>query len=295
MLRVGFTGFWRGFNCTHNFFLECLTKGLHPITIGVQGQGEGLKPDLYIRSVFSPTVIPPDVPHITYIGEAIDPLTDEFALSFSSTFKYNKSIYFPLWIMLFNWFDTDSTELLPLSQYQRLCGYRHGLKFEDRLDRCAILIGNMTSERQKRIEALQRVIPCDLYGRAYSRPIPDGYNNKLDLLRRYRFHYCDENTAMPGYVTEKLAHAALAGCIPIYNSTNIFGLKIINRSCFIDSSELNTMIALVKIARESQSVAAHLLSEPLFLAKTNTEVIQRSVLSAVGSTLSGINRIKQCF
>jgi len=295
MLRIGFTGFWHGFNYTDNIFLECLIKGLRPIPVDVQGQGEGIEPDLYIRSVFAPSEIPRGVPHLTYIGEAINPLPDEFSLSFSSALKYDRSIYFPLWIMLFDWFGSESTELLPLNQYEELCSCRHKEKIDGRLDRCAILIGNMTPERQRCINALQRVIPCDLYGRAFSRPIPDGYNNKLDILRKYRFHYCDENTAMPGYVTEKLVHAALAGCIPIYNSINASIPGIVNRSCFIDSNDLHSMMANIRIAKEDASVAARLLSEPLFTVKTNTESIQESVMSAVWSTLTGMNRIKQCF
>ena len=35
-------------------------------------------------------------------------------------------------------------------------------------------------------------------------------------MKRYLYAICPENTWSPGYVTEKLVDAKLAGCIPIY-------------------------------------------------------------------------------
>jgi hypothetical protein len=43
---------------------------------------------------------------------------------------------------------------------------------------------------------------------------------KLEILRRYRFTICLENTAFDRYCTEKIWHAIGAGCLPIYSSFN---------------------------------------------------------------------------
>jgi len=44
------------------------------------------------------------------------------------------------------------------------------------------------------------------------------YNdNKQLYLQQYKFNICPENSIGEGYVTEKIFHSLLSGCIPIYN------------------------------------------------------------------------------
>lgn len=73
-------------------------------------------------------------------------------------------------------------------------------------------------ERFLTIHHLMEAKLLDLYGKGWppsmASPIPDG--EKIDVLRRYRFGLCIENTAMPGYVTEKIIDCLIAGVIPIY-------------------------------------------------------------------------------
>jgi hypothetical protein len=42
------------------------------------------------------------------------------------------------------------------------------------------------------------------------------YQAKIDFMRRYRFALTFENSSAYGYTSEKIVHAFLAGCIPIY-------------------------------------------------------------------------------
>lgn len=41
-------------------------------------------------------------------------------------------------------------------------------------------------------------------------------DNKIEYLKDFKFNICPENSASPGYVTEKLFESFQAGCIPIY-------------------------------------------------------------------------------
>lgn len=52
----------------------------------------------------------------------------------------------------------------------------------------------------------------DTASRAYAVP----YQEKLEKLARYRFVACIENAVFPGYVTEKVIDALVAGTIPLY-------------------------------------------------------------------------------
>ena len=49
-------------------------------------------------------------------------------------------------------------------------------------------------------------------------------NDKIDLLKKYKYTLCLENSLMEGYVTEKPIHAYLSGCITyIEEATKIQG------------------------------------------------------------------------
>lgn len=69
----------------------------------------------------------------------------------------------------------------------------------------------------------------------YQGKIP-GYHSgpeKNEVLQRYRFCYCYENSHIPGYITEKIFACFKAGCVPIYfGAPNIE--QYIPKGCFID-------------------------------------------------------------
>jgi hypothetical protein len=57
---------------------------------------------------------------------------------------------------------------------------------------------------------------------------------KRDVLGKYRFGFCYENTdKIPGYITEKIFDVMLAGTVPVYLGANNTGCHI-PQSCFID-------------------------------------------------------------
>jgi hypothetical protein len=58
-------------------------------------------------------------------------------------------------------------------------------------------------------------------------------DRKTDILSRCRFNFAYENTAIPGYVTEKIFDAMFAGCVPVYwGADNI--TDYVPGDCFID-------------------------------------------------------------
>jgi hypothetical protein len=97
-------------------------------------------------------------------------------------------------------------------------------------------LGRLPELYYKRLEAIQYFAAnpeFDLYGFDWDKPIPGAetlFRRSVDLAYRgtlprggkiaalgnYRFALCFENTAHPGYVTEKLLDCLAAGCIPLY-------------------------------------------------------------------------------
>ncbi len=97
------------------------------------------------------------------------------------------------------------------------------------------LISNLTTKKV-----------IDLYGKGWntdkSEAIRAAYkglvpaDSKLDTLSKYKFTLCFENAIFPGYITEKIFDALLAGSVPVYlGDPNI--LESIPNNTFIDARE----------------------------------------------------------
>ena len=73
--------------------------------------------------------------------------------------------------------------------------------------------------RQEMVEQLSKIAPVASAGAFMhndDRLWKTDQNNKIQYLSRFRFSICPENSNAPGYVTEKLFEAFLAGAVPIY-------------------------------------------------------------------------------
>ena len=63
---------------------------------------------------------------------------------------------------------------------------------------------------------------------------------KRDVLPRYRFAYCYENTTeIPGYVTEKIFDVLMAGTVPVYLAHPSVADSI-PRACFVDRADFRS-------------------------------------------------------
>lgn len=81
----------------------------------------------------------------------------------------------------------------------------------------------------------------DVYGAGWPKGISKGqtrfikdiYGDKLNTLNLYYFNLCLENTNIDNYVTEKIWHSIISGCLPIYfGNSEIY--KIFPKKSFID-------------------------------------------------------------
>jgi hypothetical protein len=72
---------------------------------------------------------------------------------------------------------------------------------------------------------------------------------KVATLSNYRFALCFENTAFPGYVTEKIFDCFVAGCIPIYlGAPDIKDL--VPAGSFIDARDFRDLVGLESFIRD---------------------------------------------
>lgn len=91
----------------------------------------------------------------------------------------------------------------------------------------------------------------DLYGKGW-----DGFKNakgrvpdKQEALKGYKFNFCFENAAVPGYITEKIFDSFAAGAIPIYlGAPNIE--DYIPKECFIDYRQFSDFEAMLSFIQK---------------------------------------------
>ena len=115
------------------------------------------------------------------------------------------------------------------------------------------------SERVRAVEALQRLCPYqfDLYGVGWNQPtnqlqqqhpylIPHypsycgSVTSKIEAYKKYKFSICYENLLdIPGYITEKIFHCFMAGCIPIYLGANNIS-HYVPENTFIDRRKFDS-------------------------------------------------------
>lgn len=65
------------------------------------------------------------------------------------------------------------------------------------------------------------------------------YGNKLETLSNYQFYLCFENTAFPGYLTEKLFDCFFGGVIPVYLGDPDIQQRV-PTAAFIDARQFNS-------------------------------------------------------
>jgi GR25 family glycosyltransferase involved in LPS biosynthesis len=243
-LRISFSDMWEGFDPQDNFFLDLLraTLGSQKEVVGTAGQPSSL----HIYGPFGSAYKAVSAPKVFFSGERVrtEDLQDAgTALNLThSVMEDDRHIRFPLWLLFLDWFKTGSArrnpngapvELAtrPLANTKRYLG--------------SMVVSNPTcSERNRAFEALGVGVGQPLAVGVDRQPLAVGqplwrsggtYKNniggplsslyggggagdtaKLAFLQDHTYNLCFENGMADGYVTEKLLHAKLAGCVPLY-------------------------------------------------------------------------------
>ncbi|MCI5051941.1 MAG: glycosyltransferase family 10 [Simkaniaceae bacterium] len=119
---------------------------------------------------------------------------------------------------------------------------------------CVMITRNGTGLRKRVVRFFDTLEEpgFDLYGRKkietsrfYRGPIPGCHStlSKVKVNKEYRFSFCIENTALPGYISEKVFNAFHAATVPIYwGAPDV--TRYIPQECFIDMRKFPTLQAL---------------------------------------------------
>lgn len=155
----------------------------------------------------------------------------DLSMSFEHLNNHNY-LRFPLWIMYL--FAPEDDEQTIREKVKKINTFH-----PKKTDFASLIARNESPQglRKEIMDALNTIAPVKAAGRLYHNDdrLWQVYDNKkIEYLKQFRFSICPENSNAPGYVTEKLFEAFLAGTIPIYwGDNNQPELQSVNQNAVI--------------------------------------------------------------
>ena len=201
-----------------------------------------------------------------YTGENIRPSSkrSSYSLSFDYDDYEGKNIRMPLWIMYIDWFKKGTygnpEYLIPESYLYN----QNEFSGKSKNKFCSTVFSALYEMRTKAVEKLSQYKSVDVYGK-YGFPLHYGEKNKLNTISDYKFSLCFENSIYPGYFTEKLLHAKVAGTIPLYYCDSTF-VSDFNPKCCLNLREIGLDSLYEKVIEidNDQNLYNQILNQPLF-------------------------------
>jgi len=218
--------------------------------------------------------------NICFIWENMRPDYNLMAYSISSDFDSygGKNFRVPGWYGNLQWpgFVTNTTVPLqnnhgfePLVDIDSLLRPRSPRTLSEPDLFCCLVAGNPERHRMLAAKCLMAVGQVDLFGNI-GKPLR---MSKFNILPRYRFNFCFENSIFPGYYTEKVLQAWAGGCMPLYYSDGWYGADfnpkaVVNRIDFRSLGEFADRVAEVNA---SPSAYNGLFEQPLLTKRPTLE------------------------
>lgn len=245
LVKIDFVDFWEGFDKTNNFLWNLLSE---KFCLEISS-----KPDFVIFSNYGTSFYYYKCIRIFYSRENERPDFTICDYAITSDF-INKKNHYRYPVFGSRYFAKD----IPAKDIQ---------SFQEREKFCCMVVSN--GKAKKRIEFFDllssKYKQVDSGGR-FRNNIGYAVDDKLAFVKQYKFIIAFENSSFPGYTTEKLYDALLAGCIPIYwgdpKVSEYFNPKrFLNVSDFKNDSALVGRIAEID---NNPDIASDIVNEPIF-------------------------------
>lgn len=277
-MKISFLDFWgapKPFEPENNFFFYLLREIKENVSVVPPD-----KADVIISAKFGDGYLKYNhCLKIFYTGENVRPDLDNFDYSFTFDFDdYNgRNFRLPLWYLYIDWFNVKSYGnpewLIPES-------YLYGeneFTEKEKNKFCCIVFNREVENRVRTTDLLSSYKKVDKFGGCSGgMHLPDGEKNKLDMISNYKFSICFENSLYPGYYTEKLLHAKIAGNIPIYFADDNLS-KDFNIDCCINTYKMNLeeVFDTIKMIDTNDKLYNKIISEPLFNKEVSLDNIKK--------------------
>jgi len=266
-MKISFLDFWGDFNPNNNFLINSIRQIKEFVEVTTPEDS-----DIIICSIFG------QEHHkyynskkiILFSGENIRPnyQTYDKSISFDFDSYENRNIRIPLWYYYIDWFDVKSygnpEYLIPVDYLYN----ENEFSKKEKNKFCCTVFSASHYSRFQMMNTLNTYKNVDGYGKVHNNRIPDGGKVKMDIISDYKFSICFENSIYPGYFTEKLLHAKIAGTIPIYNSHGTMN-EDFNKDCCLNLniSSFQEILELVKEIDSNDKLYKSYIEQPLFTNK----------------------------
>jgi GR25 family glycosyltransferase involved in LPS biosynthesis len=232
-LVVAFSDMWPGFNYDTNFITDALRNHLGKPVRGAAYE-PSLSPHLILCGPYSESwkSISSSAPKVFFTAEHwAAPSGFDLYLT-SSREEDDKHVRLPVWMTFIDWFSGSTTlptntEDNPIRLPVHFATTPHPTGFADRTAFCGFVVTNpICTFRNETFHAVNAYKTVDSGGALYNNiggPLALKYPgggcgdlSKHAFFADHRFSISFENAQVPGYITEKVLHAKMAGCVPIY-------------------------------------------------------------------------------
>ena len=300
-IMISFSDMWEGFDPTDNFFIDLLKQRGYLI-------GKSLSPNLHICGPFGNSwqKISRQIPIVFFSGEKWQRMSDEdrrISLFLTHDLEEDeRHLRLPLWILFLDlWKNNTSTQRNPNGLPLRLAIESQGSDWLERKRFCAFVVSNpLNPVRNAAFQALNAYENVDSggnYMNTIGSPIEHLYGGggggdraKHAFLQDRKFCICYENSSSPGYVTEKLLHAKLAGCIPIYWGDNA-AMQDFDRRGFINMCGSTNIVQVVDEIYSDEEQCKYMSQIPA-LGDAELKAMW-SCIDKVGDALVGLIKHKE--
>ena len=151
-----------------------------------------------------------------------DSVPSDYALSFDLAIESSRHCRMPYWMEMVDWSHEGVRgnsnprfgQLLDLQRLRRPLGR----DFLQRPQQAALFASHLREPRATLYQALLRVMPVQGWGPHFDSGIQHHSASgilKQEVLKNFAYNLCPENSMYPGYYTEKIPEAFMAGCLPI--------------------------------------------------------------------------------
>jgi GR25 family glycosyltransferase involved in LPS biosynthesis len=266
---IAFLDIWPGFNFNSNFIMNALRHEAPGLDIKGIEYYKGCEANLLIFGPYSHAwkLVPNNIPKVYFSAENWTvPIDDDIALFLtSSRIEDDKHIRIPTWTTFIDWFSgatelptntTDNPILLPL----HFAITPHPVPFNKRDEFCAFVVSNpICNFRNETFKALNDYKRVNSGGELYNNiggrlelKYPGGGCgdiSKHHFFSKHKFTISFENSQARGYLTEKLLHAKMAGCVPLYWGDDEAEQDFVPGS-FVNLSKFNLSQNVVDIVKQ---------------------------------------------
>jgi GR25 family glycosyltransferase involved in LPS biosynthesis len=307
---IAFSDMWPGFQPDSNVIIDALRHEYPNYTFCGALYDKALSAHtthLLIAGPFGTTwksVV--TIPKVFFTGENW-PISEDpaFSLYLSSGRREDAThMRLPTWMTFIDWY-SDATELPadsdanPIRFPVGLAMRSHPVSFSDRTHFCGFVVSNPTCTfRNRAFEAIYGYKPVDSGGNLYnniggplSLKYPGGGSGDLSKYHFFsdrRFSISFENAQSPGYITEKVLHAKIAGCVPLYWGDSNTDADFVPQS-FVNVSSVSDPAILVKVIQKLEAhpeMCAKMAATPILDEEKKQKAL--ASLSAISQRLMGL-------